>query len=48
MAQPTGTTTTITGTVDAVNDRGITLKGPAGSLVVNRQGAQVLTIAGTP
>ena len=32
----------------SMNDRGITLKGPAGSLVVNRNGAQVLTIAGTP
>ena len=32
----------------SLNDRGITLKGPAGSLVVNRQGAQVLTAGGSP
>jgi hypothetical protein len=31
----------------SMNDRGITLKGPAGSVVVNRQGAHVAE-AGTP
>jgi hypothetical protein len=27
-------------------DRGVTLKGPAGSLVVDRQGARIVTISG--
>lgn len=31
-----------------LGNNGLTVKGPAGSLVVNRNGAQIITIQGTP